>query len=444
MDATPAQTSSVAAFPPDSADYLAATSPRNTTARQAPALVLRPRSSAEAAEAVAIARTRGAMLSVQGTGHGAARPIGPETVLADTSALTTVAIDTRRRTAHVGAGTTWSSLQGHAERYGLFGLAGTSPDVGVAGYTFGGGVGWFARAHGLAAGHLRSVRYVDGRGRIRTAADDAPDTLDQDAIWAFRGGAPVGIATELQLDLVRPGQVWAGHLLWPAASAEAVISAWAESAPELPASITSTIAMLQLPPLGPFPAELLGTPVVHLSYAAVGAAGPLLTLRDRMHAVAVPVVDSTGPADAERLGQVHLDPPEPVAAFGGGRWLTAAADRHAVELLLSAGVGTADGAAMAELRHVGTHPPRFDGALTRAPGPYLLHVVGHGDPGSLPSTRAAVNRSLAAAADLDTGVDPVSFREADPTTTDLSPRLATVSAALDPDGIFAFERISRR
>src|SRR5699024_4592481 len=81
------------------------------------------------------------------------------------------------------------------------------PDVGAARYTFGGGVGRFARARGLAAGHLRSVRHVDSRGRIRTAADDARDAGDRDAIWAFRGGAPVGLAAELHLDLVRPGHV---------------------------------------------------------------------------------------------------------------------------------------------------------------------------------------------------------------------------------------------
>src|SRR5690606_19254463 len=100
--------------------------------------------------------------------------------------------------------------------------------------------------------------------------------------------------------------------------------------------------------------------------------------------------------------------------------------------------------AMAELRHVGTRPPVYEGALTQAPGPFLLHVVGHGDPASQATTRAAVARSMAVAADLDAGVDPVSFRDGDETATDLSPRLAEIAAALDPDGVFSFERIPRR
>src|SRR5699024_2133299 len=293
-------------------------------------------------------------------------------------------------------------------------------------------------------GHLRAVRYVDGESRIRTAADDAPDPLDREAIWAFRGGAPVGIAVELDLDLIRPGPTWAGHLLWPANAAEDLIGTWAYSLPELPATVTSTMAMLRLPPAGPFPSELLGTPVVHLSYAATGDQSPLLELRDRLVAVAAPAADSTGPADAERLGQIHLDPPDPVAARGGAGWLTGAARHHAAELLLSAGVGHTGGAAMAELRHVDSQAPVLDGALTRPPGPYLFHVVGPGDATSLPATTAAIEHSLQVASSLDTGADPISFRDADPSPTALAPRLAAVSAALDPASTFAFERLPRR
>jgi hypothetical protein len=36
-----------------------------------------------------------------------------------------------------------------AASYGLAALHGSSPDVGVAGYSLGGGLGWFARKLGL-------------------------------------------------------------------------------------------------------------------------------------------------------------------------------------------------------------------------------------------------------------------------------------------------------
>ena len=55
--------------------------------------------------------------------------------------LKTVSIDAKRRTARVGAGVTWAALNAAAEPYGLLGLAGSAPDVGVVGYTVFGGVG---------------------------------------------------------------------------------------------------------------------------------------------------------------------------------------------------------------------------------------------------------------------------------------------------------------
>ncbi|WP_369807453.1 hypothetical protein [Mycobacterium sp. E3305] len=66
-------------------------------------------------------------------------------------------------------------------------MAGTSPTVAVAGYTFGGGVGFLTRPYGMASSALLSVDYIDGNGQMRRAAEDAPDAADRGALWAFRG-----------------------------------------------------------------------------------------------------------------------------------------------------------------------------------------------------------------------------------------------------------------
>ncbi|MFC4243629.1 FAD-binding oxidoreductase [Gryllotalpicola reticulitermitis] len=441
---------------PGAARYDEATAPDNRAVRQSPAAVVLPRSEADVAQAVTVARRLETSVVVQASGHGAARPLGAAELLIDMSGLAAVRIDAADAVARVGAGAVRGEVQGAAEAHGLLGLAGTSPSVGVAGYTFGGGVGWFTRPYGLAAGKLRTVRYVDGTGRIRRASDDAPDELDRAAIHAFRGGAPVGIATELEFELIRPGELIAGHLLWPIDRAEAVIAAWAAVLPALSEAITSTIAHLQLPPEGPFPPELLGAPVVHLSFVSDGDRAGAGALRAAVCAAGEPVVDSTGPADAARLAQIHLDPPGPVAAVGGGRWLTAGAADRAVELLGAARVGSPDGALMAELRHVASSAPARPGVLTTAPGPFLLHVVGSGDPERRAATAAAVGAALAAAADLDAGVDAISFREADPDVAPYAPSASLAPSALplpslalgdlarrlDPDGLFRFERVA--
>ena len=135
---------------PGSSAYRAGTTPHNSTGAQRPAVVAHPHSAEEVAQAVRWAAGRNLGVAVQASGHGAGAPIGPSQVLVDTSALTDMSIDTAARTARVGAGTTWSALNSTAQHQGLFGLGGTSASVAIAGYTFGGGVGWLTRPYGMA------------------------------------------------------------------------------------------------------------------------------------------------------------------------------------------------------------------------------------------------------------------------------------------------------
>ena len=174
--------------PPGSEVYRAATTPHNSSVVQQPIAVAQPRRAEDVAEVVQWAAENGVGIAVQASGHGAGAAIDKDRVLIDTSAMTQLSIDADTGIAHVGAGMTWSALNAQTEKYGLMGLAGSSPSVSVAGYTFGGGVGWLNRPYGMASNRLLGVDYVDGNGRLRRAADDADDPVDREALWAFRGG----------------------------------------------------------------------------------------------------------------------------------------------------------------------------------------------------------------------------------------------------------------
>src|SRR5450755_2450300 len=200
---------------PGSGGYARATAPHNSSGSQHPALVAAPRSIQGIAEVVRYAAQRGLRVLPQATGHGAAGEVSDDTIIIDTAGLAGVSIDPAARTAQAGAGATWATVNAAAQRYGLLGLAGSAPDVGVSGYTFGGGVGWLARSDGMASAALRAVDYVDGRGTVRRAAEDASDPADRDALWAFRGGGGVGVAARLEFGLAQVEDLWAGYLLWP-------------------------------------------------------------------------------------------------------------------------------------------------------------------------------------------------------------------------------------
>lgn len=175
-------------YAPGSVEYAAGTSPHNNSGEQQPAYVAHPLDADDVVDVVREAARRGLTLVSQASGHGAGGSIGENSIIVDTSGLDGVSIDVDARLARVGAGATWASVNGAAQRHGLLGLAGSSPDVTVSGYTFGGGVGWLTRRHGLASASLRTVLFVDGAGRLRRATDDAADQADRDAIWAYRGG----------------------------------------------------------------------------------------------------------------------------------------------------------------------------------------------------------------------------------------------------------------
>ena len=75
-----------------------------------------------------------------------------------------MAIEPATQTARVGAGVTWGEVVGPAAEHGLAPLAGSSHDVGVVGYTLGGGVSWLARKHGLAAEQVTAFEIVSAHG----------------------------------------------------------------------------------------------------------------------------------------------------------------------------------------------------------------------------------------------------------------------------------------
>jgi FAD/FMN-containing dehydrogenase len=432
---------------PGSSAYRAATTPHNSTTAQQPAVVAHPNSAEEAAETLRWAADRNLGVAVQASGHGAGAPIGPNRVLVDTSGLDNVSIDAEARIAHVGAGTTWSAVNSRAEQDGLSGLAGSSPTVAVAGYAFGGGVGWLTRPYGMASSALLAVDYIDGRGRLRRAADDAPDPVDRAALWAFRGGGGVGIATRLTFELVAPQALWAGYQLWDITALKPVADAWASAMGDVGDALSTSISVLHTPPGSPFPSSLRGVPIVHLAFASPVGPDPAAPLLRALGGAPPPALDSSwAPADAARLAEIHLDPPDPLPALGIGRWLGPTTPKVAGDVLSTA-VAPDSPVAMIELRNVGNSAPARDGAMTVVPGPFLLHAVGlAADPGSRAATEQGLAEVHAAAALADVGLAAASFAEGRAEVADgLLPaalrRLAGVRAAVDPDRRVAPSRI---
>ena len=130
----------------------------NLSVDQQPAAVVLAESAADVAATVAFARAHGLRVAPQGTGHGAAAMCDmSDTILLKTERMRGVTIDPENRIARAEAGTIWIEVVEAAAEHGLAALAGSSPDVGVVGYTLGGGMSWLSRRYGLAANNVRAV-----------------------------------------------------------------------------------------------------------------------------------------------------------------------------------------------------------------------------------------------------------------------------------------------
>ena len=101
----------------------------------------------------------------------------------------------------------WLRVVEAAAPYGLAPLSGSITDVGIVGYTTGGGLGPMARTYGLAADRVRAIEVVTGDGVLRRATP----TEHPDLFFGLRGGkGALGIVTAIEFDLVHQPTFYGG------------------------------------------------------------------------------------------------------------------------------------------------------------------------------------------------------------------------------------------
>ena len=124
-----------------------------------------------------------------------------------------------------------------ANRHGLCSLPGSSPDVGLVGYTLGGGLSWLGRQYGFACNRVSAIEVV-AAGR-RAAAVDADN--DADLFWALRGGGGgYAIVTAMHLACRRSRALRRGALC-PAEVGRRAVRAYREWASTVPDEVTSIV-----------------------------------------------------------------------------------------------------------------------------------------------------------------------------------------------------------
>ncbi|MGY4769750.1 FAD-binding oxidoreductase [Kribbella sp. CWNU-51] len=374
-------------------DWDAARQAWHLSVDQQPVAVVRAGSEYDVVAVVNAARRLGLRVAPQATGHNA-DPLGSlaGTILLKTSALREVTVDPETDIARVEAGAQWQDVTEAAERHGLAGLAGTARDVGVVGYTIGGGLSWFVRSHGLAVNQVVAVELVTADGTLRRVdAGHEPDLF-----WAVRGGGgSFGIVTALEFRLFPIEEVYAGALFWPREQAKEVLHAWREWTATAPEEITSIARLFSFPPLPEVPEPLRGREVVMVevtSQLTKNQTDELLApLRDL-----APEIDTMAVVKPSELWTLHMDPEHPVPGVGEGALLSELTEATVEAILDHAGPELVT----VEVRHLGGAAARstlLSGAVSALDAEYLLITGGVAlDEQSATATYQAVDLMLEA------------------------------------------------
>ncbi|HEU4656890.1 MAG TPA: FAD-binding oxidoreductase [Capillimicrobium sp.] len=426
---------------PGDADWDVARQAWNLAADQHPAAVALPESVDDVVAVVEVARAHGLRVAPQGTGHNAT-PFGDlgDTILLKTGALNQVEIDVEGRRARVGAGVVWAELTAPASEHGLAPLAGSSPNVGIAGYAVGGGLSWLGRKFGSCAESVLAFELVTADGRV-VRADAEHET---DLFWALRGGGgSFGIVTAVELRLFEVGDVYAGMMLWPAERASEVMHAWREWTLTAPEEVTTSFRLLSVPDDPSIPEPLRGGAFAVIDGAFVGdeAAGrevlaPLRALE--------PAMDGWTTMPPAGLSYVHMDPEDPMPGVSDSVMLTELTAEAVDRIVELAGPGSGSPLMMAEVRHLGgalSREREGHGARGAFDGDYVVFNGGLAlSPEVTEATLAAARALNAALAEwhapssylnfVEQGVDPAGFYR-----PEAYARLRAIKAAVDPDDV---------
>jgi FAD/FMN-containing dehydrogenase len=349
----------------------------NLTIDQRPAAIVFAESAQDVAAAVVYAVEYGLRVAPQGTGHNAG-PLGSleDSLLLKTERMRGVQIDPVARVARVEAGVLWLEVVEAAARHGLAALAGSSPDVGVVGYTLGGGLSFIGRKHGLCANAVRAIELVTADGRmVRADRDNEPDLF-----WALRGGGgSFGVVTAIELELLPIEHAYAGVLWYPIERGSEVLHAWREltESDRLPDELTTVGRFLRLPPIPEIPEPVRGKSFVIVEAYHVGGPAQADELLAPLRVLG-PVNDTIATVPMPALSHLHMDPEHPVPGFGDGMMI-AELPAQAIDAFVAIAGAAESPLLTVELRQLGGalgRPHPAHGALSCIDARYSLFAAG--------------------------------------------------------------------
>jgi hypothetical protein len=362
---------------PSDPDWDEARAGWNLAADQRPEAVAFVESADDVAKTVRFAADNDLRVAGQGTGHGAVALGSLEgSILLKTERMRGITVDPDTQTARVEAGVLVLELGEAAQAHGMSSMPGSSPDVGVTGFTLGGGLSWLGRRFGFACNRVRAIELVTAAGEPRTV--DAEN--DPDLFWALRGGGGgYAIVTALQLELVPISEIYAGALVFPAELGADAVRAYRDWAAGVSDDVTSVVRFITPPPIPDVPEPIRGRPLLTIDGACIGSQADGEATVAPLRELGETIMDTWGQIPSEGLCRIHMDPENPVPGLGHHALLSELPDEAIEAFAAAAGPESGSPLLLTELRQLGGalgRPDENGGALTHLDADFALFGVG--------------------------------------------------------------------
>ena len=419
-------------------------------ARQ-PVLVAQARSTRDVVEVIRFAREHRLLLSVKGGGHNiAGTALAERGLTLDLSQLRDISVDPQARLAQVGPGCQLRDVDRATQAHGLATVLGFVSEVGVAGLTLGGGLGYLTRRFGWTVDNLEAVEIVTADGQIRIASREQ----HPDLFWAVRGGGGnFGVVTRFSFQLHEVGpQVYGGLIAWPFERAGEILQAYRAITAGAPRELSIWLILLRAP-AAPFVPEVWHDR--RICAMAVCYSGELDRVEEVLapvRALPDPILDLLGEQPYTRV-QSYLDETEPAGNhyYWKTIYLTELGDellRVGRELFAECPIPGGE----VGILHLGgalNERPADDGAVGNRDVHYVVGLKGMWEPGEPKATafRDWIQRADNQLQPLSTGRTYINFQTADEGESGVRAtyganlaRLARIKARYDPDNLFRVNR----
>ncbi|MFB9163989.1 hypothetical protein [Arthrobacter psychrochitiniphilus] len=201
----------------------------------------------------------------------------------------------------------------------------------------------------------------------------------------------------MEFELLPLPMIYAGALFFDTHHVSDILHAWTEWRSTLTAAATTSVALMQMPPLPGVPEPIAGKFTIAVRYVFAGKPDDGARWLAPLRSVAPMLKDAVGPMPSSMIGLVHSDPEDALPATEGSA-LLATFDAAAAQTLLNvAGPDSDSPQLMVEIRQFGgllSQEPEIPSALCHRDAEFGLSTVAAAPPPDLPAlaTHAAGER----------------------------------------------------